>query len=85
MKNLLKLVTLYDATRHEYMLYRHNLTEDEANVAVRELSAQLFGLVIVDQRTKHPVEDPEECRACRRVVEESTHVKPRPKFQRRHE
>jgi hypothetical protein len=36
MKNHLKLVTLYDATRHEYTLYRHNLTEDEANEAVRD-------------------------------------------------
>ena len=85
MKNPLKLVTLYDATRHEYTLYRHNLTEDEANKAVQELAAQLFGLVILDQRSKHSVANPDECPACRRVVEESTHVKPKPKFQRRHE
>jgi hypothetical protein len=85
MKTDLKIVTLYDATRHEYTLYRHNLTEDEANEAVRELSARLFGLFVVDQRTKHSGDDPEECRACRRVVEESTHVEPRPKFKRRNE
>jgi hypothetical protein len=85
MNNPLKLVTLYDATRHEFTLYRHNLTEDKANEAVRELSAQLFGLVILDQHSKHSVDNPQECPACRRVVEESTHVKPRPKFQRRHE
>jgi hypothetical protein len=85
MKNPLKLVTLYDTTRHEYALYRHNLTEDEANEAVRELAAQLFGLVILDQRSKHSVANPEECPACRRVVEKSTHVNPKPKFQRRNE
>jgi hypothetical protein len=81
----LKLVTLYDATRHEYTLHRHNLTEDEANEAVRELSARLFGLFIVDQHTLHSVDDPEECRVCRRDVERSSHVQPKPKFKRRHE
>jgi hypothetical protein len=85
MKNPLKFITLYDTTRHEYTLYRHNLTEDEANKAVRELSAQLFGLAILDQRSKHSVDNPEECPACRQGVEESTHVKPRPKFRRRYE
>jgi hypothetical protein len=54
MKNPLKLVTLYNATRHEYTLYRHNLTEDEANEAVRELSAQLFGLVILRSALEAP-------------------------------
>ena len=83
MKNPLKLVTLYDATRHEYTLYRHNLTEDEANEAVRELSARLFGLFIVDQRTKHAADDPEECRVCRRDMERSSRVHPKPKFKRR--
>jgi hypothetical protein len=85
MKNPLHLITLYDATRHEYTLYRHNLTEEGANKAIRELAARLFGLVIRDQRSKHLIGNPEECLACRRVVEESTHVKPRPKFQRRNE
>jgi hypothetical protein len=85
MKNHLKLVTLYDATRHEYTLYRHNLTEDEANEAVRELSARLFGLFIVDQHTKHGADDPDECRACRRDIEQSSRVQPKPKFKRRSE
>jgi hypothetical protein len=85
MNNPLKLVTLYDATRHEYTLYRHNLTEDEANEAVRELSAPLFGLLTVDQRTLHSADDPEECRVCRKEVEQSSHVQPKPKFKRRHE
>jgi hypothetical protein len=85
MREHLKLVTLYDATRHEYTLYRHNLTEDEANEAVRELSARLFGLFIIDQHTKHSADGPEECRACRREVEQSSHVQPKPKFKRRQE
>ena len=85
MREHLKLVTLYDATRHEYTLYRHNLTEDEANEAVVELSARRIGLFIVDQHTKHSAVGPEECRACRREVEQSSHVQPKPKFKRRQE
>jgi len=40
----LKLVTQYDAGRNEYTVFRHNLTPEDADQAVRELSARLFSL-----------------------------------------
>ena len=83
MENSLKLVTLYDATRNEYTLFRHNLTTDEANDAVRELSARLFGLFVLDQHAKHSAADPEICEACRRDVERTSHVQPKPTPKRR--
>ena len=83
MKHTLKLITLYDATRNEYTLLRHNLTLDEAGEAVRELSARLFGLFVLDQHTKHSAADPDDCRACRRDVEKKAHVQPKPSFKRR--
>jgi hypothetical protein len=81
----LKFVTRYDATRNEYTLFRHNLTAEEANEAVRELSAKLFGLFIVDQQDKHSEADTENCDACRRDVEHRSHVQPKPSFKRRQE
>ena len=81
----LKLVTRYDADRNEYTVFRHNLTPVETNEAVRELSARLFGLFVVDQQTQHSAADPDECEACRQDVEHTSHVKPKPSFKRRNE
>lgn len=36
----LKLITRYDAERNEYTVFRHNLTWEEGDQAVRELSAR---------------------------------------------
>jgi hypothetical protein len=79
----LKLIAKYDAAENEYTLHRHNLTQEEANEAVRELAARLFGLFIIDQHAKHSAADPDECRACRRDVREKARVQPQPKFKRR--
>lgn len=79
----LKLITQYDAGRNEYSLLRHNLTNEEANDAVREISARLFGLFIVDQYDHHSAADTDQCPACRRDVEQMSHVRPKPKFRRR--
>ena len=81
----LKLVTRYDAGRNEYTVFRHNLTPEETNEAVRELSARLFGLFVVNQQALHSAADPDECEACRQDVEHSSHVKPKPSFKRRNE
>jgi hypothetical protein len=83
MQRNLKLVTRYDAARNEYTLFRHNLTAEEANDAVRELAAKFFGLFIVDQQTKHSAADTEQCDACHRDVEHRSHVQPKPSFKRR--
>jgi hypothetical protein len=81
----LKLVTQYDAGSNEYTIFRHNLTPEEADEAVRELSARLFGLCVVDQHRQHSTADPEQCEACRRDVERTSHVQPKPTPKRRHE
>jgi hypothetical protein len=81
----LKLVTRYDAGSNEYTVFRHNLTPEEADEAVRELSARLFGLFVVDQRREHSTADASQCEVCRRDVERSSHVQPTPTPKRRHE
>ena len=83
MQQNLKLITRYDATRNEFTLHRHNLTAEEADEALREISARLFGLFIVNQHAKHSGDDPDKCRACRRDVHQKAHVQPQPKFKRR--
>jgi hypothetical protein len=81
----LKLVTRYDGSTNEYTVFRHNLTREEADEAVRELSARLFGLFVVDQHREHSAADAEQCEACRRDVERTSHVQPKPTPKRRHE
>ena len=44
----LKLITHYDAARNEYTVFRHNLTWEGADQAVKELAARLFSLFVVD-------------------------------------
>lgn len=85
MRRTLKLVTRYDAGSNEYTVFRHNLTLDEVDQVVREVSARLFGLFVVDQQTKHSAADPDNCRACSRDVERMSHVQPKPTPKRRHE
>jgi hypothetical protein len=79
----LKLITRYDAERNEYTVFRHNLTWEEAEQAVRELSARLFSLFAIDQRGIHSADDADNCEACRRDVERTAHVQPKPRPKRR--
>lgn len=79
----LKLITQYDAGRNEYIIFRHNLTPEDADQAVRELSARLFSLFVVDQRGIHTAEDAHNCEACYRDVERTSHVQPKPRPKRR--
>jgi hypothetical protein len=79
----LKLITRYDAERNEYTVFRHNLTWEEADQAVRELSARLFSLFVVDQRGIHSAETADDCKACRGDVERTAHVQPKPRPKRR--
>jgi hypothetical protein len=83
MPSTLKLITHYNAARNEYTLFRHNLSPEEADLALRELSAKLFGLFVVDQHKFHVGDDPELCQSCRGEVEASSHVQPKPKFKTR--
>ena len=79
MNSILKLITRYDAGRNEYAVLRHNLTPEEADAAIRDLSARLFSLFIVDQRELHTAEDPGLCEVCRQDVERTSRVQPTPK------
>jgi hypothetical protein len=79
------LVTRYDAGRNQYTVLRHNLAPDKVDEVVRDLSARLFGLFVIDQRAQHSAVDPEACEACRRDVEQISHVQPKPTPKRRHE
>ncbi|MFZ0321076.1 MAG: hypothetical protein WAL56_18250 [Candidatus Sulfotelmatobacter sp.] len=83
MKEELKLIVQYDAAQNKCTLHRHNLTAQQANEAMQELSAQFSGLLIVGQRRKHASADLDECRACRRDVQKQAHIEPMPKFKRR--
>jgi len=85
MPNHLKLVTRYDAGRNQYTVFRHNLGPEEVGEAVRELSAKLFGLFVIDQHGKHAAGDAELCDACRREVETQFAPTTKPQFTRRHE
>jgi hypothetical protein len=79
----LKLVTRYDAGTNEYTVFRHNLTPEAADEAVRELSARLFGLFVVNQHQEHRAAEAEQCETCRRDVERTSHVQPTPTPKRR--
>ncbi len=79
----LKLITRYDAHENEYTVFRHNLGAIEPNEARQQLAGELFSLFIVDQHGVHPAEDPLKCVACRREVERTYPIKPKPTFQRR--
>ncbi len=83
MLSTLKLITQYNADRNEYTLFRHNLSPEEADSALRELSAKLFGLFVVDQHDFHAGDDPELCQSCQGDVGASSHVQPKPKFKKR--
>jgi hypothetical protein len=83
MQRTLKLVTIYDAGRNEYSVLRHNLSPRDADLAVRELSAKLFGLFLIDQHARHVDDDPELCEACQKEVERSSRIQPKPTFKRR--
>jgi hypothetical protein len=78
MQRPLKLITRYDASRNEYVVLRHNLNPDDVDAAIRELSARLFCLFIVDQDGRHPANDPEGCPVCHKEVERSSHLEPKP-------
>jgi hypothetical protein len=79
----LKLITQYDATLNAYTVFHHNLTGEEAQEKLRDLSARMFSLFLIDQHGIHHVEDPDHCEACRREVERTSRLKPQPTFKRR--
>jgi hypothetical protein len=83
MQRTLKLLARYDADKNEYKVLRHNLSTRGSDAALRELTAKLFGLFVIEQHAKHTSDDPEQCELCRKDVERSSHVQPKPTFQRR--
>ena len=83
MSSTLKLITQYDAGKNEYTVLRHNLTSEDADAALREISAKHFGIFVIDQEETHPDRNPEACFRCRKEIETSSHVQPKPKFKPR--
>jgi hypothetical protein len=83
MEPTLKLVTRYDAAKNEFVVLRHNLKPEEVDNAIRDLSARLFALFVIDQGERHPSGIPECCEACRKEVERTSHVQPQPTPKRR--
>ena len=79
----LKLITQYDATLNAYTVFHHNLTGEEAQEKLQDLSARMFSLFLIDQHGIHHADDPDQCEACRREVERTSRLKPKPTFQRR--
>ncbi len=83
MRTQWKLVILYDARTNTYAVCSHNLTAEEAEAEVARWREQTLPAMTVNQRVRHRTADPETCRACRRDVERSAGLQPKPQFQRR--
>jgi hypothetical protein len=78
----LQLVILYNARRNVYTVCDHNLTVEEAQAKVPDLSAKSLNALVVDQRKPHAEPDPQLCRECRHSVEHASGLTPKPKFER---
>ena len=82
----LKAVILYDAAKNEYRVLTHNFTSEEANNFIAEWNPHLVEgakALAIAQRRRHQTQNPEDCRACRECVKQSSGINPPPKFTRR--
>jgi hypothetical protein len=82
-KERLKLIVLYDANQNEYSISAHNLEVEPAQQMVDRWNPQLIegcSLIVLDQVNRHSVADARSCRTCRRIVERSANLDPKPKF-----
>jgi hypothetical protein len=83
MQRTLKLITQYDRHRNEYAVLSHNLTPEAASSTLERLAAQLHALFLIDQHGVHAQDEPDGCPACRREVERTAHLQPKPTMKRR--
>jgi hypothetical protein len=84
MRELFKLVILYDARHNAYMVWDHNLSPRQAEETIQDLRSKLLSAFVVNQRMEH-TGDAEACRLCRKDVRRASGLTPRPRFQRRNQ
>lgn len=77
----LKLVMLFDYRNRTCSVCSHNLDAEDASQEVAELRRDGLPAFMVDQRSRHPQADPDECAACQAEIKQS--INPLPVFQRR--
>ena len=77
----LKLVMLFDRRNQTCSICNHNLDAEDASQEVAELRRDGLPAFTVDQRSRHPQADPDECSACQAEIKQS--INPLPAFQRR--
>src|SRR5207302_7179565 len=76
----LKLVMLFDRRNQTCCICSHNLDAEDASQEVAELRRDGLRAFTVDQRSRHPQADPDECAACRADIKQS--INPLPTFER---
>lgn len=85
MREIFKLVILYDARHNAYTVWDHNLSPRQAQETIRDLRSKLLPAFVMNQRAEHKREDAEACRLCRKDVRRTRGLTPRPRFQRRNQ
>jgi hypothetical protein len=85
MREIFKLVILYDARRNAYTVWDHNLSPRMAGEMIQDLRSKLLPAFAVNQRAEHQREEAEACRLCRKDVRRASGLTPRPRFQRRNQ
>jgi hypothetical protein len=66
----MKAVVLYYAKTDTYMVVDHNLDDVAAERECKQLRADTFPALTLTQKGKHRAKDPEECKACSKLVAE---------------
>ena len=77
----LKLVMLFDRRNQTCCICSHNLDAEDASQEVAELCRDGLPAFTVDQRSRHPQADPDECAACQAEIKQW--INPLPAFPRR--
>ncbi len=66
----MKIVVLYYAKTDTYMVVDHNLDDAAAESECQQLRRDKFPTFTLEQKGKHRAQDPEDCKACSRLVAE---------------
>lgn len=85
MREIFKLVILYDARHNAYMVWDHNLSLRQAEEMIQDLRSKLLSPRAVNQRAEHKGNEPEACRLCRKDVRRDRGISSRIRFQRRNQ
>ncbi len=73
----MKIVVLYYAKTDTYMVVDHNLDDAAAERECRQLRSDKFPAFTFGQKGKHRAHDPEDCKACSKLVAEKRRAKKR--------